>query len=134
MQRRDFLKTATLAAGANAASAFAIAPHNSDASPQKPLGKIALDEHFMLPDFVEYYEETYPNISPEIAKTGLGVLPDFGDRRIEVMDRTHIDYPFEKAGLAAHIIDNAKVPENERIKAASGNSKRILQIDRPIGT
>ena len=36
--------------------------------PGRPLGKIALEEHFMVPDFVEYFAETYPNISPEIAK------------------------------------------------------------------
>ena len=95
MKRRDFLKSATLVAGANAASTFAIAPQNQpapDTAKGRPLGKIALEEHFMLPDFVEYFAETYPNISPEIAKMGLGVLPDFGDKRVEVMDRNRIDF------------------------------------------
>jgi 2,3-dihydroxybenzoate decarboxylase len=58
----------------------------------KPPGKVALEEHFMLPDFVEYFAETYPNISPAIAKMGLGVLPDLGDNRIEIMDRNGIDF------------------------------------------
>ena len=95
MKRRDFLKGATLVAGANAASTFAMTRQNQpppDSVKGKPLGKIALEEHFMLPDFVEYFAETYPNISSEIAKMGLGVLPDFGDKRIEVMDRNRIDF------------------------------------------
>ncbi len=95
MKRRDFLKSATLVAGANAAAAFAMAPQNQAAAEPdkgKPLGKIALEEHFMLPEFVEYFAETYPNISPEIAKLGLGVLPDLGDRRIAIMDQNRIDY------------------------------------------
>jgi 2,3-dihydroxybenzoate decarboxylase len=95
MKRRDFLKGATLAAGANAASALALAPQSQPATSTgkvKPLGKIALEEHFLLPDFVEYFAETYPNISPEIRKLGLGVLPDLGDNRIAVMDRNRIDF------------------------------------------
>jgi 2,3-dihydroxybenzoate decarboxylase len=94
MKRRDFLKSATLAAGANAASALARTPQSqpaSDVGKGQPAGKIALEEHFLLPDFVEYFAETYPNISPEIAKLGLGVLPDLGDRRIAIMDRNRID-------------------------------------------
>jgi 2,3-dihydroxybenzoate decarboxylase len=95
MKRRDFLKCATLVAGANAAAALAIVPQNQAAAEPgkgKPLGKIALEEHFLLPDFVEYFAETYPNINPEIAKMGLGVLPDLGDRRIAIMDQNRIDY------------------------------------------
>jgi len=83
MKRRDFLKGATLAAGANATAAFAASPQEQrapDTTKTKPLGKIALEEHFLVPDFVEYFAETYQNISPEIAKLGLGVLPDFGDK------------------------------------------------------
>ena len=95
MKRRDFLKSATLVAGANAASTFAMAPQNPPApgtGKGKPPGKVALEEHFMPPDFVEYFAETYPNISPAIAKMGLGVLPDLGDNRIEIMDRNGIDF------------------------------------------
>ncbi|MDR3771843.1 MAG: amidohydrolase family protein [Terracidiphilus sp.] len=95
MKRRDFLKSAPLVAGASAASTFARVPQNQpapDSGKGTLPGKIALEEHFMLPDFVEYFEETYPNISPEIAKMGLGVLPDLGDKRIEIMDRNGIDF------------------------------------------
>ena len=93
MKRREFLKSATLVAGANATAAFATSTQNQrDATKGKPIGKIALEEHFMVPDFVEYFAETYPNISPEIAKLGLGTLPDFGDKRIAIMDQNRIDF------------------------------------------
>jgi hypothetical protein len=91
MKRRDFLKGATIAAAASAAEAFADAPQNQaapDTSGTKPLGKIALEEHFMVPDFVEYFAETYPNISPAIVKPGLEALQDLGDRRIASLTGT----------------------------------------------
>jgi len=95
MKRRDFLKSATLVAGANAASALSAAHENQpapDTGKGKPLGKIALEEHFLVPDFVDYFAETYPNINPEIAKMGLGVLPDLGDKRIAIMERNRVDF------------------------------------------
>jgi len=95
MKRRDFLKSATIAAAASAAEAFAAAAQNQtapDTSGRKPLGKIALEEHFMVRDFVEYFSETYPNISPAIVKPGLEALQDLGDRRIAILDRHHIDF------------------------------------------
>jgi 2,3-dihydroxybenzoate decarboxylase len=45
----------------------------------------------MVPDFVEYFAETYPNISPEIREFGTTVLEDLGDRRI-AMDEHGIDF------------------------------------------
>lgn len=53
--------------------------------------KLALEEHFMVPDFVDYFADTYQNISPALAKEGLAALSDLGDRRIELMDRHNID-------------------------------------------
>src|SRR6516162_7330600 len=95
LQRRDLLKGATMAVAAQAAGAFAVAQPDGSASKNtgvKQIGKIALEEHFMVPDFVEYFAETYPNISPEIAKMGLAALEDFGDRRIEIMDKHQVDF------------------------------------------
>lgn len=94
MKRRDFLKSATVAAAASAAEVFAAAAQNQTepGTGKKPLGKIALEEHFMVPDFIEYFAETYPNISPDIVKPGLEALQDFGDRRISILDQHHIDF------------------------------------------
>src|SRR6185312_15324580 len=38
--------------------------------------KIALEEHFMLPEFVDYWSTTFENISPELAGKALGALSD----------------------------------------------------------
>lgn len=59
---------------------------------RKPLPKIALEEHFMVPDFVEYFADTYQNISPDMAKKGLDILLDFGSRRLDTMDQNGVTY------------------------------------------
>ncbi len=95
MKRRDLLKSATLVAAANATAAFAITPLSTAAPAQtKPrrLSKIALEEHFMVPDFIDYFAETYQNISPEITKFAPLALQDFGDKRIAIMDQHQIDF------------------------------------------
>jgi 2,3-dihydroxybenzoate decarboxylase len=95
MRRRDLLKHASLVAAGTAASALSIPGQNpmaKDSSPARSIGKTALEEHFLIPEFVEYFAETYPNISPAIRNFGTGVLQDLGDKRIEVMDKNLIDY------------------------------------------
>ena len=131
MRRRDFLKSATLVASANAASALAMMPQTQlapDAAKRKLPVRIALEEHFMLPDFVEYFEETYPNISPEIAKMGLGVLPDLGDKRIEVMDRNRIDFVvLSLAGPGVQVEKDAAVALK---KARSANDFLAAEVQK----
>jgi hypothetical protein len=51
------------------------------AADRKPLGKIAMEEHFMVPGFMEYFAQTYPNINADIAKLAPGALMDFGLNR-----------------------------------------------------
>ena len=60
--------------------------------------KIALEEHFMAPDFVDYWSTTFGNISPELSDKALGALSDFGGRRLDDMDRNGIE--FAVLGLA----------------------------------
>jgi 2,3-dihydroxybenzoate decarboxylase len=54
--------------------------------------KIALEEHFMFPELVEYWKETSVNISSHLFEKALGALSDFGDRRLEVMDKNGVDF------------------------------------------
>ena len=49
-------------------------------------GKIALEEHFIHPDFVEYLGKTAPNISPALFGKVVDKLQDFGEQRLSVMD------------------------------------------------
>jgi len=44
-----------------------------------------------------------------------------------------VDYPFEKPQSAVQFIREARVSEAERTQVASGNARRILRIERPIG-
>ena len=48
--------------------------------------KIALEEHFMHPDFIGYFNRTAINISPALFGKALDALQDFGERRIAAMD------------------------------------------------
>ncbi|MBX9741526.1 MAG: amidohydrolase family protein [Beijerinckiaceae bacterium] len=60
--------------------------------------KIALEEHFMAPDFVDYWSSTFVNISPDLSGKALGALSDFGARRLDDMDANGIE--FAVLGLA----------------------------------
>jgi 2,3-dihydroxybenzoate decarboxylase len=54
--------------------------------------KIALEEHFMFPGLVEYWKETSVNINKNLFEKALPALSDFGDRRLEVMDKNGVDF------------------------------------------
>ncbi|MGI9523169.1 MAG: amidohydrolase family protein [Hyphomicrobiaceae bacterium] len=53
--------------------------------------KIALEEHFMHPDFVDYWSKTASNISPDLFGRAREALEDFGERRIASMDSIGIE-------------------------------------------
>lgn len=53
--------------------------------------KIALEEHFMHPDFVDYWTLTAPNISPHLFGKARGALEDFGETRLAAMDRIGVE-------------------------------------------
>ncbi len=95
MKRRDLLKSAALAVAGTAGSTLLGARQDASNSPAgqgRRIGKIALEEHFLIPDFVGYFAETYPNISPEIRKFGTGVLQDLGEQRLATMDQFAVDF------------------------------------------
>jgi 2,3-dihydroxybenzoate decarboxylase len=53
--------------------------------------KIALEEHFLAPGFEEYWAPTVGNIDRTIYKRLLAQLTDFGDLRLDAMDRAGIE-------------------------------------------
>lgn len=96
MQRRDFITGAAALTGAISVmgTSTVLATENEKRTiPGNPgaLKKIALEEHFMAPDFIEYFADTYQNISPALAKKGLQALSDFGEKRLEIMDQNGVD-------------------------------------------
>lgn len=54
--------------------------------------KIALEEHFMTPELVDYWATTFPNISKSLGGKAYDALVDLGDGRLEVMDAHGIDF------------------------------------------
>lgn len=99
--RRQFMGAVPLAGAAAAlglssqAHANPLAPARKNAatgSAGSRLRKIGLEEHFMIPEFVTYLEDTKQNIRPDLFGKALPALSDFGDRRLEIMDKNGIDY------------------------------------------
>ncbi len=91
MRRRDLLRYAALTGASVALPAATVKSHAETAAP-KPIGKIAMEEHFMVPDFMPYFRETFQNINPDLARRAPDALMDFGERRLAVMDEHHVDY------------------------------------------
>lgn len=54
--------------------------------------KIALEEHFMIPEFLPYLADTKQNINPALYSKAVRALSDFGASRLDVMDANGIDY------------------------------------------
>jgi 2,3-dihydroxybenzoate decarboxylase len=54
--------------------------------------KIALEEHFLCPGLEDYWKPTVADVDPAILSHLTGALTDFGDRRLEAMDRAGIDF------------------------------------------
>jgi len=52
--------------------------------------KIALEEHFLCPGFETYWATTVGDISPDALKRITARLSDFGDDRLEAMDRAGV--------------------------------------------
>ena len=48
--------------------------------------KVALEEHFIFPEFMSYLEQALPNVSAEGRTRIIGALSDFGEQRLGAMD------------------------------------------------
>jgi len=98
------------AAAASATSVFSAAAPGREPQPAagKPLGKIALEEHFLTPDFMDYFAETYQNINPKLIKMAPEALMDFGERRLKAMDENHVD--LSVLGLADRACRRRRTP------------------------
>jgi 2,3-dihydroxybenzoate decarboxylase len=62
------------------------------------VGKIALEEHFLCPGFEKYWAATVSGVAPDALQRITARLSDFGDGRIEAMD---------KAGIAKAVLSLA---------------------------
>src|SRR5438034_8999653 len=53
--------------------------------------KIALEEHFLCPGFEDYWKTTVGDVDPHIIGGVISRLNDFGEQRLEAMDRGGIE-------------------------------------------
>lgn len=53
--------------------------------------KIALEEHFLHPDFVDYFAKTAINISPALFGKARAALEDFGEIRLQAMEASGVE-------------------------------------------
>ena len=127
MRRRDLLRGAALA-GASVAFPAAASISDLETTARKPLGKIAMEEHFMVPEFMEYFAETYANISADIAKLAPGALMDFGERRLAMMDEHHVEYVV--LSLAGHGVQAEKDGAVAQRKARAVNDLLAGEIQK----
>lgn len=54
------------------------------------LSKIALEEHFLCPGFENYWRTTVEDVDPKLLGTVVARLSDFGEQRLESMERAGI--------------------------------------------
>lgn len=54
------------------------------------VAKIALEEHFLCPGLEDYWNSTVEDVPPEVRTRLLARLSDFGDMRLETMDKAGI--------------------------------------------
>lgn len=58
----------------------------------KNLRKIALEEHFIIPELIPHLEDTYQNINKSLASRSVPHLKELGQERIEAMDAAGLDF------------------------------------------
>jgi hypothetical protein len=56
------------------------------------MAKIALEEHFIFPDFLDYLSEAMPHVTHEAYGQLVEKLSDFGDERLAAMDAVGVTF------------------------------------------
>jgi 2,3-dihydroxybenzoate decarboxylase len=93
--------------------------------------KIALEEHFMFPGLVEYWKETAANIDRDLFERALGALSDFGERRLETMDKNAVE--FAVLSLAGPGVQVERNTETAVRVAREANDLLAHEIQRQSG-
>ena len=90
--------------------------------------KIALEEHFLAPGFVEYWRDSVADVPPTIRDLLLSRLSDFDSTRLETMDRAGIDQAvLSLSGPGVQIERNSRTAIR---KASEANDFLATQIQK----
>lgn len=101
MSNRDLLMVAPAAGlllasagGSQAATPAGVQPgeHDIRTTAGVPIRTVAMEEHFMFPEFLDYFADTKQNIRPDLYDKVIPILSDFGQGRLDVMDRNGVDF------------------------------------------
>ena len=90
--------------------------------------KIALEEHFIAPDLVEYWRPTMADVPPALAERIHAQLADFGDMRLSSMDGAGVGRAIlSAAGPGVQVEPDA---ERAHRKAAEANDFLAAEVAR----
>ncbi|MEW6435621.1 MAG: amidohydrolase family protein [Pseudomonadota bacterium] len=113
LSRRRFIKGASLASvviGTATARPQALPDAVAAERTAKSHRKIALEEHFMLPEFIGYFANAKQNINPRLFDRAIPILSDFGERRLSMMDENGVDFAvLSLSGPGVQIESNSQV-------------------------
>lgn len=90
--------------------------------------KIALEEHFMCPAFEDYWKPTMGDVDPAVCRQLAARLSDFGDMRLEAMDRAGIERAV--LSLAGPGVQVERDTARARRTAVEGNDFLAEQIQK----
>jgi 2,3-dihydroxybenzoate decarboxylase len=90
--------------------------------------KIALEEHFLCPEFIEYWNPTVVDLPVERREKALARLTDFGEMRLVAMDEAGIDRAV--LGLAGPGVQAERDTATALRRAHAGNDFLAAQIER----
>jgi catechol 2,3-dioxygenase-like lactoylglutathione lyase family enzyme len=75
------------------------------------MSKIALEEHFVFPDFLGYLSEAMPHVTHESYDQLIKKLSDFGDERLAAMDAAGVT--FAVLSLSGSACRSRKIPRKQ---------------------
>ncbi len=90
--------------------------------------KIALEEHFLCPGFEDYWRTTVGNVDPKVASSLYARLTDFGEMRLEAMDRARIERSV--LGIAGPGVQSERDVATARRRAREANDFLAGVIDK----
>ena len=90
--------------------------------------KIALEEHFLCPDFEDYWQPTVGDVDPAIYRQVVARLSDFGEMRLAAMDQAGIARAV--LSLAGPGVQAERDPRTACRKAREANDALAREIEK----
>ncbi len=92
------------------------------------MGKIALEEHFIVPELLPHMLEAMPNVSDEARVDLVDRMSDFGERRLAAMDEAGVDLAV--LSISGPGVQAEPDPAKAERYAKTANDALAAEIDR----